>query len=135
MKKFNCLLFVDDDYMTNYYHREILLEADIAEHLLFFSNPIEALSYLKETDSKDFIRPDIIFLDIHMPEMTGWEFVKEYGEEGHFPASKIYILSDSLNPLDPERARKNPRIMGFRYKPLSLEYISELGEELLYQEN
>ena len=135
MKKFNCLLFVDDDYMTNYYHKEILLEADIAEHLLFFSNPLEALSYLKEREDKDYIRPDIIFLDIHMPEMSGWEFVEKYGEIIPFPDTKIYILSDSLNPLDPERARTNPKIMGFRYKPLSIEYISELGEKLLYQEN
>ncbi|MEL6254663.1 MAG: response regulator [Bacteroidota bacterium] len=135
MERFKCLMFVDDNYMTNYYHKEILMEAELADKLLFFDNPSDALDYLEKKAPKDYVKPDIIFLDIHMPEMSGWEFVDAYQERVKDEEPEIVILSDSLNPLDPERARQNPRIKSFRYKPLSIEYLLELTGELELKKN
>lgn len=74
MKKLNKIIFIDDDIPTNEYHKFIAKKAAVAKDLLFFSTAESALAYLSEIRTKyDF--PDLIFIDINMPGMTGHEFI------------------------------------------------------------
>ncbi len=134
MQKFNVLLFVDDDYPTNYYHREIALEIEVADSLLFFQRPEEAMEYLENQRRRSLPFPEIIFLDINMPGMNGWEFAKLYGHEFGSGYSRIIMLSTSLNPADKAKAEENEWIHSFKSKPLTIEYLEELREELLEEE-
>ena len=68
------VLLIDDDEPTNIYTRIILEEAGCTDHIHAVHSGREALKYLSETNS----RPDIIFLDINMPAMNGWDFLVEY---------------------------------------------------------
>lgn len=131
MRKFKCLVFIDDDYPTNYYHREISEEADIAEELLFFQRPLEALGYLKEQKAAGKSFPEIIFLDINMGGINGWEFAEKYGEELSPSSSRIIMLSTTFNPLDKARAADNQWIDSFKSKPLTIDLLEELREEML----
>lgn len=126
MNKFKCLLFVDDDYPTNYFHKVIAKEADIAENLIFFDTALKALAYLENHESPDFIMPEIIFLDINMPEMNSWEFTEAYEEKIEQKSSKIIILSTSFNPMDRELAEKNKWVSEFKTKPLTVDFFQEL---------
>ena len=65
--------------------------------------------------------PDVILLDINMPELDGWEFLKSYRayqDIGHFKA-RIYVVSSSINPHDMERAMRDPLVSEYLVKPVS----------------
>ncbi|MGE0635636.1 MAG: response regulator [Bacteroidia bacterium] len=74
MKKLNKIVFIDDDIPTNEYHKFIVKKADVARDSLFFTTAESALAYLSDISTKyDF--PDLIFIDINMPGMSGHEFI------------------------------------------------------------
>ena len=131
MKKFNCLLFIDDDYPTNFYHHEIAKMAEIADEMFFFQKAIEGIHFLKELKDQGKAHPEIIFLDINMPEINGWEFIEMYKEEIGKPGSEIFILTTSMNPDDEAKAASNEWISRFMNKPLSVDIFNELREEFL----
>lgn len=131
MQKFRSLLFIDDDYPTNYYHREIAKDVEVAEELLFFQRPGKAMDYLHSLKDTRRPFPEIIFLDINMPGIDGWEFAHRYGEEFGLGYSRIIILSTSFNPADQAKAEQNKWIHAFQSKPLTIEYLEELRGELV----
>jgi CheY-like chemotaxis protein len=74
MKRLNKILFIDDDEATNDYHKHICKKSNVAKDTLFFTSASAALAYLRAIRTKyDF--PDLIFIDINMPEMDGHEFI------------------------------------------------------------
>jgi CheY-like chemotaxis protein len=74
MKRLNKIVFIDDDIPTNEYHKFIVKKANVARDSLFFSTAESALVYLSDIKTKyDF--PDLVFIDINMPGMSGHEFI------------------------------------------------------------
>jgi CheY-like chemotaxis protein len=72
--------------------------------------------------------PELIFLDINMPKMNGWEFIEEYSRlklngDGR---TVIIMLTTSMNPLDLEKSKKSPHIAAFKTKPLNAEMLAEI---------
>lgn len=92
-------LYIDDDEATNFIHQMVIEDADICSHLVVKDNAYEALKYLEQKDS---IKPNLIFLDINMPKMNGWQFLERYINLKGNPPHKIttIMLSSSLNPND-----------------------------------
>jgi len=122
MKKFNCVLLVDDDQVSNFLHRQVLEEMHIADHLHESCNGYEALSFVKEhcVPLEMTECPDLILLDIKIPVMNGFEFLeelKEY-EKKMNRKLKVVIVSSSTNPQDREQSQTFP-IDGYIDKPLS----------------
>jgi CheY-like chemotaxis protein len=74
MYKFKNVLLVDDDYVSNFIAEHLLQKHKIAGNVSFSRNGDEALKFLKET--KEF--PELIFLDINMPVMDGFEFIEAF---------------------------------------------------------
>ncbi|MEM6321763.1 MAG: response regulator [Bacteroidota bacterium] len=131
MKKINSLVFIDDDYATNFYHKVIVRDSKLVENFTFFSEPEQALEYfkgLKGQENASF--PDAIFLDINMPRIDGWTFLEEYAQIDIKKSPIIIMLSTSMNPSDQEKADNNPMVKGFKNKPLSEEHLVELQAEL-----
>jgi len=127
-KKLNCILLIDDDYGTNLYHKTIIEDADCAHHVIVKTNAIEALEYFKIPFDEENPRPNLVFLDINMPRMTGWEFLEEYKElsEEQQAENIIVMLSTSSHSDDLKRANDNPLIKEYRAKPLSEDILYEL---------
>lgn len=74
MKRLNKIVFIDDDIPTNEYHKFIVKKANVARDSLFFTTAEDALVYLSDIKTKyDF--PDLVFIDINMPGMSGHEFI------------------------------------------------------------
>ena len=70
-----CVMLIDDDDDDNFFHSLVLNEMHATEHIEVAENAFKALDYLRET----FPPPDLIFLDINMPKMNGWEFLEQIG--------------------------------------------------------
>ncbi len=116
-KRLHTVLLIDDDEPTNFLNQMILKKADCAEEILVFQSAVKALDFLTATDH----RPDLIFLDINMPAIDGWDFLEAYEQ---LPAEKragaiIIMLTTSFNPDDRLRAEKIASVAGFRHKTLT----------------
>jgi len=118
-----CLL-IDDNYIDNFVTRRILESGNFAEQIIVRQSPAEAIQSLQEGT----VKPDVIFLDIRMPMMSGFEFLQEYDklDEGK-KGAKIFMLSSSLDPIDIKRSGENKYITQFIHKPLTQKILEELS--------
>lgn len=132
-QKLNCIMLIDDDEPTNFLSTMLIEEAECTKHLRIVDSGTKAISYLQSTaacrDEKNyFLPPDLIFLDINMPRMNGWEFLDEYKKlENVNPVKTVIImLTTSLNPDDKQRAESIPEVSGFEIKPLTNKMICDV---------
>lgn len=134
MKKINCILLVDDNTADNEFHTIAIRKANVCNHVKVVTDGEQALDYLKKSGdpkpSKSFPVPDIIYLDINMPGMDGFEFLEEYKELNREIKSKavIIMLSVSLNPDDEKKALGFKEVSEFENKPLTLEKVCDTVE-------
>jgi CheY-like chemotaxis protein len=130
--KLNCILLIDDDESTNYLNRLIIEDVGCTESIQAVESGREALDFLTARDSPaddpEFPCPDIIFLDINMPGMSGWEFLEEYRKlpEEQRGNILVFMLTTSLNPDDEKRAHEITDVSDFIYKPLSEQILEKI---------
>ncbi len=124
-QKLNCVLLIDDDEPTNYFSRMILERCECTEKVTLTQGGEAALRYLEAPTPPC---PELIFLDINMPAMNGWEFLDKYRELDDVQKGKIVIvmLTTSLNPDDKDKAAGIPEISGFASKPLTPKKLTEI---------
>ncbi|PQJ75630.1 response regulator [Polaribacter gangjinensis] len=130
MKKLDTILLIDDDPATNFLHKYVLQKESCAENIVSFQSAEEALEYIKDTIKNGFHFPELIFLDINMPRMNGWEFIEEYNKiSKQNKISKIVVmLTTSLDTKDREKAESIKEINEFLSKPLTPEKIHQVLE-------
>lgn len=128
-EKLNCILLIDDNEADNFLHKRLINKMNCAEEVLAIQSGKEALDFLNSETEKHYT-PDLIFLDINMPGMNGWEFLEKYTKLHESLQAKIIVvmLTTSLNNDDYDKAKSQPVISGFRNKPLTEEMLSEIIE-------
>lgn len=119
--KHKSILLIDDSYIDNLISRKILENNKFAEKITVIDSPQRAIDFIRNCISTGENVPEIIFLDIRMPEMTGFEFLNEMDviEGVENLSSKIYILSSSLDPIDLKRIKDSKLVTKFIGKPLT----------------
>lgn len=129
-QKLKNILLVDDDEATNYIHKRVIMQMNCAENVVVKDSGIDALQYLKTETEGKYPQPDLIFLDVNMPAMDGWEFLEEYNNltEDQLAKSIIVMLTTSLNPDDRDKANTIPLISGFLSKPLTEEKMEQVQQ-------
>ena len=133
MKKIKTILLVDDDPITNYLHERVLNTMEVADEVRVVTNGEEGIKCLHDHCFKSHIAPEIILLDINMPVMDGFEFMKTFNELNFENKEKVVIavLSTSSNDID----REKMNLLGIEHyitKPLTPEkmetFINEIAE-------
>jgi len=120
---FKTCLLIDDNYIDNFVTRKILEGSNFAEKIIVVRSAAEAITALATCT----VAPDVIFLDVRMPLMSGFEFLEEYDKiDIRKQDIKIFMLSSSLDPVDLKKSSDNKYITQFIYKPLTQKALEEL---------
>lgn len=127
-RKLNCVLLVDDSDSTNYVNEKIVNRADITSKVVAKESGMDALEYLKTAGDHEY--PELIFLDINMPGMNGWEFLEAYEklDKRNNGLLVVVMLTTSLNPDDRTKAVRLGYVGDFINKPLNTDKVLEIYE-------
>lgn len=128
MAKFTDVLLVEDDPITIMVCERIIKMTFFGENVTSCLNGKIALDYLLSIRQNGAL-PQIIFLDINMPVMNGWDFLMELEKEkAHFKKiPDIYLLSSTVDPEDYTKAKKFLLVKDFISKPLSKEALEKIS--------
>jgi CheY-like chemotaxis protein len=121
MKKINRFIIVDDDPHNNTLCEFVIGTITKEIEIVDFTSPEKGFSYVESTYGKGIDCPTVLFLDINMPVMSGWDFLERYHtlDEKIKKQITIYILSSSVDWRDKEKADHNPYVKSFVIKPLT----------------
>lgn len=126
-------IIVDDDSINNLLCSIILEDQFPTADIKAFTDPEEALNYIKFNYSDlDGIRRDtILFLDINMPLLDGWQFLEAFDlfDDSVKKSIEIYLLSSSIDNKDIKRAEENSYVSSFLGKPLTEETVIRLANK------
>jgi len=129
MPNYNKVLLVEDDPITLLVCERIIKLTDFANEVIPTKNGQEGLDFLQQCLQKHESIPEIIFLDINMPVINGWEFLDAFGEIiSTLPAvPNIYILSSTVDPEDERKGASYPYVTRFVSKPLTKEFLLSIA--------
>lgn len=122
-------LLIDDDAVNNFITRTIIKKTLGKVDIIEFTQPEQGLQYLKDYKRDEPTNGEtILLLDINMPVMTGWDFLKNFNElpREQIQHFKIYILTSSISPKDLELANQNPHIIDLIHKPFNTNKLLKL---------
>ncbi|MFD2514969.1 two-component system response regulator [Pontibacter locisalis] len=121
---------IDDDPISSCLTEMVLKLEGFTENTLTFSSAEESLDFLAE-DMKEHL-PKVIFLDLNMPTMNGWQFLQALKphESVLTQDCAIYILTSSIDPAERRRAKEYGVVRGFISKPLTEEHLLNIKQDL-----
>ena len=131
------ILCIDDDPITLMLCKKVIIKASFTNEIFTFQNGQEALQYfntIKYSNDKDkpSLKPELIFLDLNMPVMGGWEFLDHFitQEYSEFHSIKVIILSSTIDPEDMEKSKNYPMVMDFLSKPITVTMLEYLKSKI-----
>jgi|RhiMethySRZTD1v2_1073278.scaffolds.fasta_scaffold14555_3 CheY-like chemotaxis protein len=129
------LWIIDDDPMSSFYIKRLAELGELAHIITIYNTAQGAINYLLHHRKTVEHLPDIILLDIYMPEIDGWEFLNQLKqiEDQLMKKAAIYIISSSNHPRDLSRAETIPDVRSYFQKPVTLEVLKEMVAAFIAQ--
>lgn len=113
---------IDDDKMVLFIQEKMLNATQFSKSISKFSDGQEALNQLESEEAKEVV----VFLDINMPYMNGWEFLEKMEKLSFKTKVNVIMVTSSINPEDEENARSNKFVIDFLVKPVKTEALNQL---------
>ena len=126
---YKLVMLIDEDEIDNIINQKIIESNKFAETIQVYQTGTDALDYLSKNEKSPECLPDLIFLDINMPIMDGFQFLEEF-EKLSAPIldkCKIIMLSSSISPRDIDRAASNKYVRKYLNKPLNARYLNAIS--------
>ena len=129
------MVVIDDNTISNILVTKLIEYEKVAKRLQTFQYASKALDYLAETigNQKETF-PEIIFLDVNMPQMDGWEFLQEYMKlpSGATRNCHLFMLSSSISEQDIEKAKDYSVVTDYISKPITREILRDIHKKYFY---
>ena len=127
--KLKCIMLVDDDKNDNFFHERAIKKSNLNTIVIAKNSGMKALEYLKSLKDNSDLQPDLIFLDINMPGMNSWDFLKEYDllDKELLNRMIVIMLTTSDNPDDKARAKTWKYVSDYIIKPLTKEKMDDIA--------
>ncbi len=137
MEKIGCILLVDDDPTTNFLNEELIAESEVAVQTHVVWNGQEALDYInlegkyKNKRREKYALPNLIFLDINMPLMDGFEFLEEYNKLPKAMKAEVVVIFLTTSDAQKDRLQSNIHdlVYDFLEKPLRRNVLLKIKEQ------
>ncbi len=126
--KIDLVCLVDDDSIYTFSVKKILEESPIFKNHIIFNDARTALKHFKSVANVAEKIPDVLFLDINMPVMNGWEFLEGFAKLKPSLSKNvtIYIVSSSPNPADIEKAKLMSDVAQYIIKPINIAQFEKI---------
>ena len=128
------ILCVDDDPITLMLCKMVISKSSFSKEIITAQNGEEALNYfdnlkLNNLGEKINNYPTLVFLDLNMPVMDGWDFLDHFSKEEYtsfFKDTKVIVLSSTIDPADINKSKTYPMVIDFISKPITKEVLENL---------
>lgn len=129
--KYETAMLIDDSEIDNFINQKMVEGCNFAERIYVHTSSKSALEFLMNFERAHLpneLIPEIIFLDINMPIMDGFQFAEEFQKiaPNVYSKVKIVFLTSSLNPVDQKRAMSVRGVYSFLNKPLGKDHLDKL---------
>jgi CheY-like chemotaxis protein len=124
------LLVIDDDDINIFIIKKIVEKTGYDINMVSKTNGQLAIDHLTNILEKNETFPQLILIDINMPVLNGWEFLEAYDNLNVTQRVDMYMLSSSVYENDIEKAKTYKKVKGFISKPLSINRLIELFDNL-----
>lgn len=131
-KQFHAVMLVDDNEIDNLINQKMIEAANIAKYIYTHTGAKSAIEFLKNIEKVegigDEVLPEVIFLDIDMPLMDGFQFLDEFEKLSESTRRKcqVVMLTSSINPQDLNKSKKYSYVKRYINKPLSKDNLEKL---------
>ena len=129
--KFEKVMIIDDNNIDLYITKRLIIKNNFGKEVLDYNAAAEALKYLQDNQDNIPMLPLIIFIDIYMPEMSGFEFLEAYDK---LPVAlkkycKVFIISSTIDEYDIERSSLDKNLTAFQVKPITKDFLDSITAE------
>jgi CheY-like chemotaxis protein len=120
----NIFILIDDEPIFNIITTKMIRNELPDAEIMAFANAIDALRFLEQAHDRLEGKQAVIFVDLNMPVMTGFEFLDEFQKKfGNSPAMTVNVLSSSIDDRDRQKAFAFPCTANYYSKPFNTQYI------------
>jgi two-component system, chemotaxis family, chemotaxis protein CheY len=119
---------IDDDKVIQFTSKKMIELTGMAREIISFTDGEKAYEYFMEHATQADMLPDIMMVDINMPYIDGWEFLKRYEQVREVLVKKviIYMVSSSISEEETNRAKAYPDVVDFLIKPVPKDKYLEI---------
>lgn len=127
MSKFSSVCIIDDDPIYTFVFGDMLKSLKIAEEITVYDNGMQAILRLKERNTRvDEKLPEVLFVDLDMPIMDGFQFLEEFQEVEWKTPIQVFVISSTIDQSEIKKVNKYEAVSKFMSKPLNEQMILDL---------
>ncbi|WP_281637676.1 response regulator [Flavobacterium marginilacus] len=129
----NLIMCIDDDPITLMLFKKVVQKASFAKEITYAYNGQEAITFIENIKNED-TKPQLLFLDLNMPVMGGWEFLDLFNDSDYYLSNntKVVILTSTIDPEDIKKSKSYSNVIEFLSKPITVEMLHYLESNHLH---